>query len=130
MSDWRDRGACAGHPDPELWFPAPTDRGRVLAAVAICRSCPVQNECATEAIRERLDEGIWGALTEDTRRAMRRNAGAPPVCRNGHPRTPENTGVNRHGGKACLICDSESADKKRRRDRERNRRNNLARSTA
>ena len=57
---------------------------------------------------------------------MRRNAGAPPICRNGHPRTPENTGSNARG-KVCLICDSESAEKKRIRDRNRR---NLVRSTA
>lgn len=118
MSDWRDQGLCAWHPDPELWHPDPSDHTRILEAVVICRQCPVRDACTDYAIRNRIDGGIWGGLTEDTRRAMRRNGGAAPVCRNGHPRTPENTGRNRRGGKACLIC---AADGKKR---------NQARSTA
>ena len=50
------KGACVGHPEPDLWFSeraADKERARV-----ICRTCPVQRECGTTAIRQ----GQFGAI--------------------------------------------------------------------
>jgi len=43
----------------------------MLMAKSICRSCPHQSECAEWGIqKERF--GIWGGLSENERRNMRR----------------------------------------------------------
>lgn len=69
--DWRDSAACLDQ-DPELWFPiGEKSRDALLeaaAAKAICSGCPVQVECVTDA----GDYGIWGGLTEDERRSLKR----------------------------------------------------------
>lgn len=71
--DWRDRGRCT-EVDPELFFP---ERGHNGAqAKLICAGCEVRAECRAFALErpERLD-GIWGGLTEDERRKLRREFG-------------------------------------------------------
>lgn len=59
--------ACAGHPDPELWFPEGegTTKGwnrtsRVIAARAICDTCPVKQECFEWSVQFIDLSGIWG----------------------------------------------------------------------
>ncbi|WP_191499944.1 WhiB family transcriptional regulator [Mycobacterium simulans] len=39
-------------------------------AAAICRHCPVIQECATDALDNALEYGIWGGMTERQRRAL------------------------------------------------------------
>lgn len=54
--------------DPDLWFPEPTSRlEEYLPALQLCRTCPIQSECATYALRHREEVGIWGGLTEADR---------------------------------------------------------------
>jgi hypothetical protein len=56
---------------PEAFFP---DKGKVgpeLAwALEICKSCPVQIQCAEYGIKHE-SEGIWGGLTSTTRAKIR-----------------------------------------------------------
>ncbi|TRV72570.1 WhiB family transcriptional regulator [Streptomyces sp. 130] len=73
--DWRDDAECLrpGH-DPELWHPAGTTGAwavQIEEAQAVCRSCPVINECARWALDNR-ESGIWGGMTEQDRAAYRR----------------------------------------------------------
>jgi WhiB family redox-sensing transcriptional regulator len=63
--------------DTEMWFPVhagPRLRGaelkRVLAAKAVCGSCPVRSECLEYAAATG-QRGIWGGLTEEQRRTSR-----------------------------------------------------------
>ena len=59
--------------DPEAFFPE-TGRGgtpEVKAAKAICRQCPVQNQCLEFALVN-SEIGIWGGTTNDDRRQIRR----------------------------------------------------------
>ena len=74
MSDWRDRAACRDE-DPELFFPVGTT-GPALAqaerARAVCRRCPVIEECRHWALSTGQDAGVWGGLTSEERRALRR----------------------------------------------------------
>ena len=64
------RGACVGRSDV-AWFPS---RGEdTEPAKAICRGCPVLQECADFATRpggERF--GIWAGMSERERRGERR----------------------------------------------------------
>ncbi|MGH8901156.1 MAG: WhiB family transcriptional regulator [Egibacteraceae bacterium] len=72
--DWRDRAACLGL-DVELFFPLGAT-GPALEqterAKAVCARCPVSASCLEWALRTNQDAGIWGGLTEDQRRTLRR----------------------------------------------------------
>jgi WhiB family redox-sensing transcriptional regulator len=75
--DWRHRAACRDE-DPELFFPV-GNSGPALLQIAeaktVCRRCPVVSRCLTEAIECGDDAGVWGGMSEDERRALkRRNA--------------------------------------------------------
>lgn len=77
--DWRDRAACLDE-DPELFFPIGNTGPALLQieeAKAVCRRCEVQDTCLKWALESGQDAGVWGALSEDERRALkRRNARA------------------------------------------------------
>lgn len=64
------QGACRDE-DPELFFPigyvSPTDLTQIDQAKAVCRRCPVQNECLQWAIEASQGHGIWGAHTPNER---------------------------------------------------------------
>ncbi len=72
--DWRNRALCRDG-DPETWFPVGTT-GAALAqleeAKAVCRRCAVTCECLDEATETESEAGVWGGLSEDERRAMKR----------------------------------------------------------
>jgi WhiB family redox-sensing transcriptional regulator len=72
--DWRKRAACKDE-DPELFFPI-GDVGPALPQIdeakAVCRRCPVVDECLNWALTMGEDDGVWGGMSEDERRAIRR----------------------------------------------------------
>jgi WhiB family redox-sensing transcriptional regulator len=65
--DWRHRARCRDV-DPELFFPV----GTTGPAKAICTLCPVREECLQWALDTAQDAGVWGGLSEEERRALRR----------------------------------------------------------
>ncbi|RZB13659.1 WhiB family transcriptional regulator [Streptomyces sp. F001] len=71
---WRERAACL-HEDPDLFFPV-GNTGPTLVQIdeakAVCRRCPVMEQCLDWAIRVGQVEGIWGGMTDSERRAVRR----------------------------------------------------------
>ncbi|MBL1100107.1 WhiB family transcriptional regulator [Streptomyces sp. 205] len=70
-------GACAGE-DPELFFPVGNNaaaREQADEAKAVCYRCPVMEICGQWALEHRIESGVWGALTEDDRRAILRRRG-------------------------------------------------------
>ncbi|HEX7107560.1 MAG TPA: WhiB family transcriptional regulator [Acidothermaceae bacterium] len=74
MSEWRDDAACRDE-DPELFFPighGPAAQAQIAAAKAVCARCPVVRECLAWALENGQDAGVWGGLTEEERRALRR----------------------------------------------------------
>jgi WhiB family redox-sensing transcriptional regulator len=75
--DWRHKAACLGE-DPELFFPIGNTGPAVLEikeAKAVCRRCEVAATCLRWALDTDQDAGLWGGLSEDERRALkRRNA--------------------------------------------------------
>ena len=84
---WRDRAACLNE-DPELFFPigntGPALR-QIENAKLVCRRCEVTETCLNWAMESRQDEGVWGGLSADERRALkRRNTRA----RRSDPATP------------------------------------------
>jgi WhiB family redox-sensing transcriptional regulator len=75
--DWRHHAACRDE-DPELFFPVGTSGPALLQiteAKTVCRRCPVNAECLNWALGSGQDAGVWGGMSEDERRALkRRNA--------------------------------------------------------
>ncbi|MFI5814885.1 WhiB family transcriptional regulator [Streptomyces sp. NPDC051643] len=72
--EWRYEAACAGI-STDLFFPV-GNTGAALdqadEAKAICRRCPVSDECLQWALNTGQTFGVWGGLTEDERRDVRR----------------------------------------------------------
>jgi WhiB family redox-sensing transcriptional regulator len=66
-----NRALCA-QPDiePDWFFKTEIEH----VAVAICRDCPLIQECATYALTENVKEGVWGGLTEANRATLLRRA--------------------------------------------------------
>jgi WhiB family transcriptional regulator, redox-sensing transcriptional regulator len=72
--DWRSRAACVDE-DPELFFPIGTTGPAVEqsdAAKRICARCDVREGCLEYALATNQDAGVWGGLTEDERRTLKR----------------------------------------------------------
>lgn len=72
--DWRHDSACRDS-DPELHFPIGTSGPALIQAEqakAVCRPCPVRDQCLQWALETRTDYGVWGGMTEDERRAIHR----------------------------------------------------------
>ena len=71
---WLNQARCLNE-DPELFFPV-GNTGPALeqieAAKGICRQCDVVSQCLEYAIRENQDTGVWGGMSEDERRALKR----------------------------------------------------------
>jgi WhiB family redox-sensing transcriptional regulator len=84
--DWRHRAICRDE-DPELFFPVGTSGPALLQiaeAKTVCRRCPVVTECLTWALESGQDAGVWGGMSEDERRALkRRNARTRGLLRRG-----------------------------------------------
>ncbi len=77
--DWRHRAACLTE-DPELFFPVGNTGPAIMQiaeAMMVCARGEVRTECLQWALDAGQDHGVWGGLSEDERRAMkRRNARA------------------------------------------------------
>ena len=72
--DWVQRASCRDE-DPELFFPIGSTGPAALqveAAKAICYVCPVRNDCLEWSLATVQDSGVWGGLSEEERRAVRR----------------------------------------------------------
>ncbi|MGD0687485.1 MAG: WhiB family transcriptional regulator, partial [Streptosporangiaceae bacterium] len=61
--------------DPELFFPI-GNTGPALVQIeeakAVCRRCPVLDSCLQWALDSGQDSGVWGGLSEDERRDLKR----------------------------------------------------------
>ncbi|MFV0251711.1 MAG: WhiB family transcriptional regulator [Beutenbergiaceae bacterium] len=72
--DWRHGAACLTE-DPELFFPI-GNTGPALVQIeeakAVCRRCDVVDQCLRWAIESGQDSGVWGGMSEDERRALKR----------------------------------------------------------
>ena len=72
--DWRHRAACLTE-DPELFFPI-GNSGPALAQVEqakrVCNRCEVSDICLKWALDTGQDAGVWGGLSEEERRSLKR----------------------------------------------------------
>jgi WhiB family transcriptional regulator, redox-sensing transcriptional regulator len=72
--DWRTEASCKDA-DPDLFFPIGTTGvaiDQVDAAKRICTTCAVREPCLEFALASNQDAGVWGGLTEDERRTLKR----------------------------------------------------------
>jgi WhiB family transcriptional regulator, redox-sensing transcriptional regulator len=73
--DWRDEAACVDV-DPEVFFPVGTTGpalDQIERAKAVCAGCPVIAACLAWALETNQQAGVWGGMSEDERRSVRRN---------------------------------------------------------
>ena len=71
---WREKAACHDI-DTNTFFPVGLTGSSIEQtnrAKNICRSCVAQAPCLEFALRTNQDHGVWGAHTEEERRALRR----------------------------------------------------------
>lgn len=79
--DWQTQSLCRGN-HAHLFFPPSTferkdDRERRESrAKAICRVCPVVDDCRRHSLSIREQFGIWGGMTEVERREILTTAAA------------------------------------------------------
>lgn len=74
--EWHDGAECRRYARHVDFYPAAPARGIKPdpgPALAICRRCPVKGPCLAWAL-EHDESGVWGATTEDERKAMRQAA--------------------------------------------------------
>jgi WhiB family redox-sensing transcriptional regulator len=72
--DWRDDAICRDT-DPALFFPVGTTGLALLQidrAKEVCGECEAARDCLDFALDTNQDSGIWGGLTEEERRVIRR----------------------------------------------------------
>ncbi|MEV6131964.1 WhiB family transcriptional regulator [Streptomyces violaceusniger] len=74
--DFRAGAACRDE-EPDLFFPIGNTGPALLQAEeakAVCRRCPVMETCLQWALDTNQHYGVWGGMSEDERRAMKRRA--------------------------------------------------------
>ena len=69
-TEWMDRGACRSVPTETMF---PSESHGVVLARRICRKCPVRQACLEFAVRNRIEDGIWGGMSVERRRVLARD---------------------------------------------------------
>jgi WhiB family transcriptional regulator, redox-sensing transcriptional regulator len=72
--DWVHRARCRDE-DPELFFPVGSTGPAAMQieqAKGVCLLCEVREDCLEWAMTTGQEAGVWGGLSEDERRALRR----------------------------------------------------------
>ncbi len=69
---WREQAACIGYPSG-MFFPTDSD-DLPVACERLCERCPVRKECLDHGLAHE-PEGIWGGMTANQRRRMRKRLG-------------------------------------------------------
>jgi WhiB family redox-sensing transcriptional regulator len=74
--NWRNYAECRKG-DPELFFPLGETKqyhDQIEKAKKICSACGAAALCLEYALSTSENQGIWGGLTEDERKALKRRA--------------------------------------------------------
>jgi len=76
---WRAEAECAKpEHDSEAWFPVGNTGPAMLLiqdAKDICNHrCPVVEQCAAFALRTGMPDGVWGGMSEEDRKTVKRRA--------------------------------------------------------
>jgi WhiB family transcriptional regulator, redox-sensing transcriptional regulator len=74
LAEWWSLAACRSA-DPDLFFPisqAGPAATQILRAKAVCARCAVRSECLRYALAADPLQGVWGGMSEEERRLLRR----------------------------------------------------------
>lgn len=66
---WQEQAACLGM-DPDIFFPKQGESTQ--EAKAVCRRCPVKEECLELCLSREEKGGIWGGTSQKERKPMRK----------------------------------------------------------
>ncbi|GAB6897703.1 hypothetical protein JCM9957A_56090 [Kineosporia succinea] len=106
---WQHDGACIDE-DPELFFPIGSTGPaiqQIEEAKAVCHlRCPVRLTCLNWALETRQEHGVWGGLSEDERRSLKRRetrAGRKPKVK-ATPTAPPRTSVSADAARDALVA--------------------------
>lgn len=109
---WRRQAACIAT-GPATFYPE-RDGNDVVAdivrAKVICASCPVQADCLQHALDQLEQYGIWGGMTWEERRSLRRKrrrgerAAAGPMPRRIVDAPVHNYSTYCNRGCRCEVC--------------------------
>lgn len=77
--NWRDQAACrpGSGIDPETFYPIGNTGPALLQiedAKTICRRCDAIEACLRFALTAGIDTGVFGGMSEDERRSLKRRA--------------------------------------------------------
>ena len=80
VTDWRDRAACLGIANSDIFFPIGRDPQAAEDAKDVCRRCPVVRDCLTFALTHEVS-GVWGGTSDGDRDDLRARHGivAKPI---------------------------------------------------
>jgi WhiB family transcriptional regulator, redox-sensing transcriptional regulator len=67
---WMGSAACRGV-QTEIFYPATVEDAAL--AKSVCLTCPVRQDCLEYALKVREANGVWGGLTEQERRSVKRS---------------------------------------------------------
>lgn len=70
-AEWLAYAVCA-KPDAVSMFPDASNAPHIAAAKEHCDICPVRIECLSSALARGEQHGIWGGLTTEERKLLRR----------------------------------------------------------
>jgi WhiB family redox-sensing transcriptional regulator len=97
-----EQAACAGE-NVNTFFPD-MPNSRAVDAKAICKTCPVINECLQHALVSN-EQGVWGGTTDNQRRHLRRSLGIErPKVRPECGTTAAYAAHTRFGEPPCALC--------------------------
>jgi WhiB family redox-sensing transcriptional regulator len=102
-AEWWTHAACSAS-DPELFFPIASSgraRSQLTQAKAICARCEVQQACLDYALDARALHGIWGGMTEEECRRLRRRKRRARI----HQLHERAAGADRMGRPSCGALD-------------------------
>ncbi|WP_052442676.1 WhiB family transcriptional regulator [Streptacidiphilus neutrinimicus] len=71
---WKVDAACAGHPEPDMFYPDAKAVDVQAEAKRVCAVCPVRAECLLDALALAETQGVRGGLTQQERRPWHRRA--------------------------------------------------------
>lgn len=90
--DWLTKAPCTTNPD--AMFPGSYGPD-IEYAKSICRGCSAADKCLQWALETGEEHGVWGGLSEQERRALRRRPVKPISIDDytGHPKSRATTGL-------------------------------------
>ena len=103
-NSWMEKAACAGHPNPDAFFPTSLGRAahvEAAEALSVCARCPVIAECGAYQ-RATGSIGVWGSTLVGLKEAR-----TPEEFRSTRARCGTRSGYRKHemkGETPCHAC--------------------------